>query len=715
VGDVKQAIYRFRNGDWNLLQNKVAIDFPDPVEKTLDTNWRSLENIVRFNNTIFSSVPLLLQKNLTEEGYNENDSFLTSLYADSLQEIGKKDNKEKGHVRMYFAGFTEEDEDNKKQQNKGLHNEESEEDITSVEQEEYSVLEDLATQIELLQNNGVPSGKITILINNKSEASEVSDFLMNKGNKFKVISDNSLILEDDPVITFIISVFSLLLDPENQIALACLNYQYNRTILPELKKNNLKPEFPQEKTIESLDTEIITTEPLNAEASLIGASENQIEEDISDLFEKKDNEDYELNIFLKSNYFRVTLLSMNLQELVVRIGEIFHFFDLNSHQAYLLTFLDLLSGYDQKQNTDISSFLTWWSEISSKKSITVSDNLDAISIQTIHKSKGLENDYIFIPFCDWMLDYDSPMKYPILWCKPDSEPFNKIEMIPVRYGPNMKKSLFLNEYMAEKRDHYIDKLNMMYVAFTRAKKGLYTWTTKKKRGKTVGDLLHESIYNSEGNTLNETTKPIVDFRNFIASENLFEIGSTCNVIKEEDALDGDFSRIKKVSFSDFHQQLRLRKNYDEFFEKDGSVESKINRGNLIHQILSQVNTSSDLDRAVNEAFQQGMIPSCELTDIKKQLLEMVTDEDVKSWFDGSCEVVNERNVLTGGALKRPDRIMLTKTGEAIVVDYKSGEMEPKKYRSQILRYMKDLKQCGYTNVSGYLWYTRENKRVRIKE
>jgi len=706
VGDVKQSIYRFRNGDWNLLQNKVALDFPEPVEKNLDTNWRSLENVVRFNNTIFSFVPLLIQNILEEDGYNENNSFLTSLYADSLQEIGKKDNKEKGHVRMYFTGYA--GEENKQQQNKDPHNEESGE-------EEFSVLEALASQIELLQNNGVPSGKITILINKKSEAAEVATFLMNKGNRFKVISDNSLVLEDDPIVSFIISVFSLLLDPENQIAIACLNYQYNSTILPELEENNLKPAFLHENASESSDAEIIDADPLNARASVTEDSEAQKEEEISDLFENKDNENDELNNFLKSNYFRVTLLSMNLQELVVRIGEIFHFFDLNSHQAYLLTFLDLLSGYDQKQNTDISSFLTWWSELSNKKSITVSDNLDAISIQTIHKSKGLENDYIFIPFCDWSLDYDSPNKYPILWCKPDKEPFNRIEMIPVRYGSNMKKSLFLNEYMAEKRDHYIDKLNMMYVAFTRAKKGLYTWTTKKKTGKTVGDLLHESIYNSERNILKETTKPIVSFRDYIMSENLFEIGSLCKNSQEEETLDGDFSRIKKVSFSDFHQQLRLRKNYDEFFEKDGSVESKINRGNLIHHILSQVSISSDLNRAIYEAFQQGMIPSGEINEIKKQLLEMVTDEEVKLWFDGSYEVINERNILTGENLKRPDRIMLTKTGDAIVVDYKSGEMEPSKYRRQILRYMADLKQCGYKKVSGYLWYTRENKRVRITD
>ncbi|MBK5202623.1 MAG: UvrD-helicase domain-containing protein, partial [Prolixibacteraceae bacterium] len=307
VGDVKQAIYRFRNGDWNLLQNKIAIDFPDPVEKNLDTNWRSFENIVRFNNTIFSSVPVLVQKILEDDGYTENDSFLTSLYADSLQEIGKKDNKEKGYVRMYFSGYAEQQEE----ENKNTHNEESEDD-------EFSVLEDMASQIELLQENGVPSGKITILINKKDEAARVAAFLMEKGNKFNVISDNSLILEDDPVVSFIISVFSLLLDPENQIALSCINYQYRRTILPELSKNNLKPSFPQRQKSELSDAENSDTEIFNEGDFLTTSSDSGIaEEKISDLFEKKDNE---LNNFLKSNYFRVTLLSMNLQELVVKIG-----------------------------------------------------------------------------------------------------------------------------------------------------------------------------------------------------------------------------------------------------------------------------------------------------------------------------------------------------------------------------------------------------------
>jgi CRISPR/Cas system-associated exonuclease Cas4 (RecB family) len=49
----------------------------------------------------------------------------------------------------------------------------------------------------------------------------------------------------------------------------------------------------------------------------------------------------------------------------------------------------------------------------------------------------------------------------------------------------------------------------------------------------------------------------------------------------------------------------------------------------------------------------------------------------------------------------------------IVVDYKSGEFESEKYVRQVSDYMKALEQCGYTNVKGFIWYTRMNKRVAV--
>jgi len=49
----------------------------------------------------------------------------------------------------------------------------------------------------------------------------------------------------------------------------------------------------------------------------------------------------------------------------------------------------------------------------------------------------------------------------------------------------------------------------------------------------------------------------------------------------------------------------------------------------------------------------------------------------------------------------------------VVVDYKSGDLESENYKKQLRTYMKELKNCGYPNVSGYIWYTKTNKRVLV--
>lgn len=53
VGDVKQSIYRWRAGDWRLLngiERQFGQQFSDMDVRTLQTNYRSERNIIEFNN-----------------------------------------------------------------------------------------------------------------------------------------------------------------------------------------------------------------------------------------------------------------------------------------------------------------------------------------------------------------------------------------------------------------------------------------------------------------------------------------------------------------------------------------------------------------------------------------------------------------------------------------------------------------------------------------
>jgi len=110
---------------------------------------------------------------------------------------------------------------------------------------------------------------------------------------------------------------------------------------------------------------------------------------------------------------------------------------------------------------------------------------------------------------------------------------------------------------------------------------------------------------------------------------------------------------------------------------------------------------------------EGKIGADKAGAMKAEMNKLLTDPEIKSWFDGTYRVVNERNILTGvNGVKRPDRIMIGKE-DVVIIDYKSGKIESENYKYQLRSYMRELRNCGYENVSGFIWYTRQNKRVGV--
>ena len=103
VGDVKQSIYRWRGSDWKLLDQVVPEEFPGHVEEVLDTNYRSLSNVVEFNNAYFKAAAEVI------DGINGNTEGgpLSEIYADVRQKVAKKD-KAPGSVSVTFCTRDEE-------------------------------------------------------------------------------------------------------------------------------------------------------------------------------------------------------------------------------------------------------------------------------------------------------------------------------------------------------------------------------------------------------------------------------------------------------------------------------------------------------------------------------------------------------------------------------------------------------------------------------
>jgi len=775
VGDVKQAIYRWRSGDWRLLAGKLGESFPvfGLQNEVLSSNWRSHGKVIRFNNTIFRLVPELLQQHiegeLSEAEIAENPVGITipEVYADSVQEVSNKDVADLGQVRVRFL--------------------ESKKELA--DENEKLILSELVESIKSLQDKGVKAIEMAILVRQKKEARLIADLFLeqkslpeNRSYNFDILSGESLYINNSEVISLIISILTSFLNPDDQVVKAQLNYLYYRKIAPRLEEtedrrpetedrspsakadgneylnSNEGQEYPfplasangKEPQRKDRPREIFKQgeNSLSNEMGKINWSEEtedrspSAKADSKEYLNSNEGQEYPLPLalangqaeplnfelwasdseltisqYIASKSFQELVAGKPILEIIYSICEKFNLFSLADELAYLQAFVDQISVFERNHASELTSFLNWWDENGDRFTIPISDSIDAINVLTIHKSKGLEFTHVFVPFFDWSVHpHSSPDMAPLLWCQPDVEPFNEMELVPVRFKSDVGKSIFYREYFAEKFNTYIDNLNLMYVVFTRAKAGLYIWASFSGKLTTVGDLLKLAVEKQASlGSCGLKAEESVQFDTFYKPDQLLvEIGEYSALLekKKEEPRMKDV-RLSAFEFADFRQFLNIRKRGEDFFSRENKKQSGINKGKLIHEILSLINTTGDLQKAVKRIETEGKIGSDESVKMVAELSELLSDPEVKSWFDGTFRVVNERSILTGvNGVKRPDRIMIGED-RVVVVDYKSGELESDNYKYQLRTYIRELKNCGFENVSGYIWYTKTNKRVAV--
>jgi len=725
VGDVKQAIYRWRSGDWRLLAGRLVESFPafGLQDEVLDSNWRSHGKVIRFNNTVFRLAPELLQQHiegeLSEAGIAENPVQFTipEVYADSVQEVSNKNVADLGYVRVRFL---EDKKDNK---------------ITN----EEMILAELVESVKSLQDKGVKAIEMAILVRQKKEARLIADLFLeqkslpeNRAYNFDILSGESLYIANSEVIGLIISILTGFLNPDDQVVKVEMNYLYYRKIYPRLKEMGKIPELLEEKGKRKEETGINAEELLPEREAVEGSSDPKAVEaslpereavegtynpTINQQFEETNLPENELIRFIASKNFEELIAGKPILEIIYSICEKFNLFSLADELAYLQAFVDQISVFERNHASELTSFLNWWDENGARFTIPVSDSIDAINVLTIHKSKGLEFTHVFVPFFDWTIQpQTSPEMAPLLWCMPEVEPFNEMELVPIRYKNEVGQSIFYREFFAEKFNTYVDNLNLMYVVFTRAKAGLWIWASFSNKLNTVGDILKQAIdrQSNLGSCGLKEEQSVQFLAQYNPEKMLLEIGEVS--VLAEDKKNGSVMkdvRLSEFEFADFRKFLNIRQRGEDFFSSENKRQSGINKGKLIHEILSLVETTNDLHKAVKRIAVEGKIATVDAEKMIVDLTELLNDPKVKTWFDGTYRVVNERNILTGiNGVKRPDRIMIGEDG-VVVVDYKSGDTESDKYKYQLRTYIKELKNCGFQNVSGYIWYTKTNKRVVV--
>ena len=143
-----------------------------------------------------------------------------------------------------------------------------------------------------------------------------------------------------------------------------------------------------------------------------------------------------------------------------------------------------------------------------------------------------------------------------------------------------------------------------------------------------------------------------------------------------------------------------------YFEQDGEVRlSPRNFGVAMHKVFEQATSAEDIYAAIDNMQRNSMLSDSECAQLHQMIGEAMQNPTIAEWFEGTWnEVRNESSIIVpDGGTYRPDRVMIG-NGRTIVVDYKFGMEQKAAYTRQIAHYCKLLRQMGYENVEGYIWY-----------
>ena len=205
VGDVKQSIYRWRSGDWRLL-NAIDKQFPyaaDTVDiQPLKTNWRSSRNIIEFNNAFFQTAAQQEYESQREE-YPEGAEHLRHAYDDVAQEVpDKRDNS--GYVNIRLLPVND--------------------------YQEYT-MDAVATTIRELQQQDVALHDIAILVRTNKHIPLIAAYFDEHLPDVRIISDEAFRLDASVSICLLIQALHLLTHPDDLLAKAIIAKLYQRTVL----------------------------------------------------------------------------------------------------------------------------------------------------------------------------------------------------------------------------------------------------------------------------------------------------------------------------------------------------------------------------------------------------------------------------------------------------------------------------------------------------
>ncbi len=337
VGDPKQSIYRWRNGEveqfvrlpkiYGRRDSLAEAEREKSLERhfhpnALTVNYRSAEEIVHFNNSFFQYIRDLLPGDLQE------------IYKDVVQH--PVPHRTDGYVHIEF-----------------FNSEDREEDFG-----EYN-LRRVSEIIREVTAENYPLSQIAILCRTNNDASALARYLLEQG--IQVVSSESLLLKNSPEVVFLVSAMIYLYRPDPLLEMALIRYltDNDQMIRKEWDISLIRNEKGKE------------YDPLLFLALL-----------------KENGFGYDPDVLVRLPVYEMA-------ETLIRL------FSLNiKKNPFIQFFLDAILDFSIRTGNDLNEFLAWWDEKKDELSIIAPQGSEAVQVMTIHKAKGLQFPVVIYPFAD---------------------------------------------------------------------------------------------------------------------------------------------------------------------------------------------------------------------------------------------------------------------------------------------------------------------------
>lgn len=657
IGDVKQSIYRFRNSDPQLLHSQLKVDFSNDSIKYNEgrsINWRSARNIVHWNNAFFRFLSMALNM----------DEF----YADVEQEVSPKNEKLPGHVVVARREIPDKKKDTDGSNDCEIKNDDNSNDNDSNFKE--WAIEKMIVDLQSLLARGFKQKDIAVLSNTNREGQLAISRIMkwnieNPDKQMKVVSEESLLVISSPAVRIVVNILKML-D-------RCEAHNEDGREMPMVLRRFEANRSEGMDTSEAFEDAIVSKD-----------------EDIADYIDRL----YETS---KSACLDSVVEQIIKSQLSKQMTE--------ENTPYLLAFLDSVVDFMSRYGSNIHHFLKWWDKVGPGLSISSPDNIDAIRVITIHKSKGLQFPCVLIPMFDWNFDQSS-----IEWIETAGfkDKLPKGVAIPpiVPVKRDNKSTLFDNEFKKIARSNIMDSLNKTYVACTRAQYELIIYTENNKElGLQLSQFLETCRNNDISPTPTENCDPDV----------VYELGKPM-LRSDIPALNSDDNALPDNVESRIMPPYSVVSDVDRWKLTSPDIIIDVRGttrwvGEMLHKVMERVRTPKNLKKAFGRALHRGMITEEEHDEYLALLSKRLADPRVADWFANDNRLMLERSVTIGGnGQKRPDRVVMKPNGEIIIVDYKFGDRSDDndtKYKRQVAGYKRavcDALGCRPDCVSGYVWY-----------